>query len=98
MYATPHAEEPIKAIEILGDRLGYLHLKNCRKIADRYDYTWALEEGDIDYFRALSFIYEKGYKGDICIEYCGLGDPTPRARKDIIYLRDILNELKGGRK
>jgi sugar phosphate isomerase/epimerase len=96
MYATPQAEEPIKAIEILGDRIGYIHLKNCRKIGDRYDYTWALEDGDIDYFRALSFIYKKGYKGDICIEYCGLGDPTPRARKDILYLKDILNELKGG--
>ena len=98
MYATPHAEEPLKAIEILGDGLGYIHLKNCRKIADRYDYTWALEDGDIDYFRALSFVHQRGYKGDICIEYCGLGDPTPRAKKDILYLKEILNELKGGQK
>lgn len=93
MFATPQAENPLQAIDLLGSDIGYLHLKNCRMIGDRYDYSWSLANGDIDFFKVLSHFYGKGYSSDICIEYVGAGDPAPKAKEDIQYLRDILKEI-----
>lgn len=94
MFATAHSEEPLRAIDILGEWMGYIHLKNCRKIGKLYDYTCSLEDGDIDFYKVLSYINEKGYEGDICIEYVGAGDPAPKAKKDISYLKEVLKDIR----
>jgi len=93
MFAVTDAEAIPEALEILGPRLGYVHLKNCRRIAGAFDYTWALDQGDIDYFRGLQAIEAAGYSGDYCIEYCGSGDPSIPARRDSQYFREIMREL-----
>lgn len=93
MFATPHAEEPLRAIDMLGDWIGYIHLKNCRKISKIYDYTCSLENGDIDFYKVISHLYQRGYKGDMCIEYVGAGDPAPKAKEDIAYLKSVLAEI-----
>lgn len=93
MFATPHAENPEVAIDMLGDLVGYVHLKNCRRIGKLYDYTYSLQNGDIDFFKVISYLFQKGYEGDICIEYVGAGDPAPKAREDILYLKSILAEI-----
>jgi sugar phosphate isomerase/epimerase len=92
MYAVTDAEEIGRAVEILGARLGYVHLKNCRKIGESFDYTWPLELGDIDYFRGLQAILAGDYAGDYCIEYCGKGDPSVAAIRDAQYFRETLWE------
>lgn len=93
MYAVTDAEDVARSVEILGERLGYVHLKNCRNLGGRFDYTWALDAGDIDYFRGLQAVVASGYAGDYCIEYCGRGDPSVPAKRDAAYFREILAEL-----
>lgn len=90
MYATPQAEEATQAIRILKGKIGYFHFKNCRKIGRDYDYSWPLANGDLDNYKIIKALYETGYRGDMCIEYCGLGDPSIPAREDIVYLRKIV--------
>jgi sugar phosphate isomerase/epimerase len=92
MYAVADAEGMAEAVRVLGDRLGYVHLKNCRQIAGGYDYSWMLENGDIDLYRGLRAVVESGYTGDYCIEYCGKGDPSVAARADARYFRETLWE------
>lgn len=93
MYGVADAEPIAEAVEILGPRLGYVHLKNCRRIAGVCDYSWALDAGEIDYFRSLQAVAASGYNGPYCIEYCGAGDPSVPARRDAIYFHEILDEL-----
>ncbi len=92
MYAVTDAENIQDSVRILGGRLGYVHLKNCRRIGGAFDYSWALDSGDIDYFRGLQAILATGYAGNYCIEYCGSGDPSVPARRDAAYFREILWE------
>lgn len=92
MYAVADAEGMAEAVRVLGERLGYVHLKNCRQIAGGYDYSWMLENGDIDLYRGLRAVVESGYAGDYCIEYCGKGDPSVAARADARYFRGTLWE------
>jgi sugar phosphate isomerase/epimerase len=93
MYAVADAEPIPEAVEILGPRLGYVHLKNCRSIAGSFDYTWPLDFGDIDYFQGLQAVVRSGYRGPYCIEYCGKGDPSIPAQRDAAYFREIMAEL-----
>jgi sugar phosphate isomerase/epimerase len=88
-------EDPFDAgLRALGKRLGYVHLKNARLIAGSYDYSWAIDDGDIDWRVGLDKIRASGYSGDYCIEYCGRGDPCPRLHRDIRYLRALLENAR----
>jgi len=93
MYATPQAEEATEAIKILKGKIGYFHFKNCRKIGEIYDYSWPLANGALDNYKIVKVLYETGYGGDMCIEYCGLGDPGIAAKEDIIYLRKLIADV-----
>lgn len=92
MYAVADAESIEDSVRILGSRLGYVHLKNCRELGGVFDYTWALDDGDIDYFRGLQAVVRSGYDGPYCIEYCGRGDPSVPAERDAVYFRKTLAE------
>lgn len=93
MYAVADAEAIPEAVMVLGARLGYVHLKNCRAIGGEFDYTCALDAGDIDYFRGLQAVVDSGYRGHYCIEYCGKGDPSVPAKRDAEYFRELMREL-----
>jgi sugar phosphate isomerase/epimerase len=95
MYAVADAESIADSVRILGSRLGYVHLKNCRDLGGRFDYTWPLDFGDIDYYRGLEAIVCSGYAGDYCIEYCGKGDPSVAARRDAVYFNELMAEIRG---
>jgi len=95
MYAVADAEAIPEAVMVLGGRLGYVHLKNCRAIGGEFDYTWPLDSGDIDYFRGLQAVVDSGYRGPYCIEYCGKGDPSIPAKRDAEYFRELMSELGG---
>jgi 3-dehydroshikimate dehydratase len=94
MYGVADAEPIEPSVQILGPRLGYVHLKNCRRIAGQPDYSWALDSGDIDYYRGLRAVVGAGYDGHYCIEYCGLGDPGVPAERDAQYFRRTLWEAQ----
>ncbi len=95
MHATPQAEPPANAIEILDGMIGYFHFKNCRLPLAENSYSCLLSGGDIDIFKVVEKLVGSGYEGPVCIEYCGQGDPRPAAQQDIIYLRDCLREILG---
>ena len=93
LYSIGHAENSLACLEAIHPRLTYVHLKNCRKIAGTYSYSVPLPGGDVDYYQYLQRLEQLGYRGDVCIEYCGEGDPHPPAREDLRYLRGILDDL-----
>lgn len=94
MHATGHAESAPQAVQLLGERLQFVHLKNCRIRNGAWDYSWLLDAGDIDMFSVIHAMKNNGYTGPFCIEYCGLGDPDVAAERDIQYLRKILAEVQ----
>lgn len=94
MYGTPHAEEAVAAVGMLSGRIGYVHAKNCRRLATGgTDYSYMLDEGHLDYFSILRALRDTGYAGHVCCEYCGLGDPSVAAQRDLAYLKSTLREL-----
>lgn len=94
MLPIAHAEPAVAAVGAAGSRLGYVHLKNCRLWQGSADYSVLLAGGHIDYRKVLGAITQAGYRGDYCIEYCGLGDPAVAARQDREYLSALLAELQ----
>jgi 3-dehydroshikimate dehydratase len=94
MYATPHAENGVDAIRLLQSQIGYFHFKNCRAIGGHYDYSWYLQNGDIDYFPIILELSRIGFPELITIEYCGLGDPSVAAERDILYVQNLIDEVE----
>lgn len=94
MYGTPHAEDAVSAVEMLTGRLGYVHAKNCRRLAGGgTDYSYMLDNGHLDYYRILRAVRDSGYQGHVCCEYCGLGDPSVAGQRDLDYLKRTMREL-----
>ncbi|MFH1740930.1 MAG: sugar phosphate isomerase/epimerase family protein [bacterium] len=95
MYAVAHAEEANAGLTACKDVLRYVHLKNCVKIAGEFSFTTGLRGGDINHDKLCRTLRRIGYDGDICIEYCGEGDPHPRAQDDRAYWSDLWREISG---
>lgn len=77
---------------MLGKHLGYMHLKNCRMQGGTADYRVSLDGGDIDMYKVILACQEIGYNGHYLIEYCGIGDASPKAEGDLRYLRSLMAE------
>jgi len=90
MYATEGAERPSEAFQIVKDYMGYMHVKNCKRIGGEYVWSCPVEDGDLDFNAIFSMIRSANYGGPLCIEYSGLGDPNVVASKDIRYVRKLL--------
>ena len=90
MFATKARDRDADALDLLKEKIGYFHFKNCRETDGAYDYSVALEEGEIDMPLYLHKLNQFGYNGPVCIEYVGTGDPRALAQKDIAYFRDLL--------
>ena len=95
LFATSTAEPPARALEILGDRLAHVHLKNGRLLGGSYDWSWPLELGHIDYYQIFDALKNADYAGDLSIEYVGLGDPSVPVRRDVVYTRMLYREVRG---
>ena len=93
MYAVTHAEEANEGLVACKDVLRYVHLKNCMKVAGEFSYTTGLRCGDINHDKLCRTLRRIGYDGDICIEYCGEGDPHPRAQDDCTYWATLWEEI-----
>lgn len=96
MFSTAHAEDADDALELLKERITYVHLKNCRELAGGFDYHWPLAGGDLDYRRIVGAIIETGFKGPYCIEYSGGGDRDHVSRADLEYFCGLLADLGTG--
>jgi sugar phosphate isomerase/epimerase len=93
MHGTSTAEPPAEAFAKLGDKLGFCHLKNCRWIGGKPDYTWKLADGEVDMYRLFQSAVASNFAGPFCIEYCGAGDPEAAVRRDIAYVRNALADV-----
>ncbi|HIA47780.1 MAG TPA: sugar phosphate isomerase/epimerase [Candidatus Hydrogenedentes bacterium] len=89
-FATSTAEKSPEALDQLGDRIGYFHLKNCRSIDGKFSYDGFLDDGDIEFAPFLEKLDALGYRGPVCIEYVGSGDAEASAKLDLPYLRSIM--------
>jgi len=90
MFATSTAERDPDALDQLDGRVGYVHLKNCAFHAGEYDYSVRLADGHIDMFKWLQKLRSIGYRGPVCVEYCGEGDPHAAVKRDLRYLNDCI--------
>lgn len=81
-----------ESIELLGDRLYYVHLKNSVGTGGKRMAT-GLADGEINHRVYLKLLKEAGYAGPICIEAPRGGDREWYAQADIAYLKAVLKDL-----
>jgi sugar phosphate isomerase/epimerase len=89
----PSAKE---TIEMLGDKFTYFHLKNYMvpKVGgDTVKIPCALEEGIINNREVLKILKARNYTGNICVEAPRPGDREWFAKKDLIYIKEVMAEL-----
>jgi sugar phosphate isomerase/epimerase len=92
-----HSQKPTlaQAIEVCGDSIYYLHLKNTF-IVPGLKYQNAipcpLSDGVIDNRALLKQMKARGYTGPICIEAPRQGDKEHFAVEDITYLKRVMVE------
>lgn len=80
-------------VDHTGDRLYYVHLKNSVAIPGEGRIGTGLGEGDINNREFLKILKGTGYTGPICIEVPRNGDREWFAKKDMEYLRKLIEEI-----
>ncbi len=86
-------ESVSQAVETLGDRIYYLHLKNLYKPSGGGWVVCPLSDGIIDNRLLLRLLQAQGYAGHICLEAPRGGDHDHFARTDLEYIRGVLRDL-----
>ena len=82
----------VDALDTIGDRLYYVHLKNSVAAGSKRLPT-ALAEGEINHREFLHLLKARGYGGPLCIEAPRPGDREWYARHDLAYLETLLADL-----
>lgn len=77
-------------IDPVADRVAYFHLKNCLIRDGAADFTVDAAAGVIDNYRWLARLAQLPAVTEVCVEYCGDGDPHPRLSAGRRYLEDTL--------
>ncbi len=80
-------------VELYGDKLYYLHLKNSSLIQNWHRLPTSLAEGDINHRPYLAKIKEVGFTGPIAIEAPRNGDREWFARQDLAYFKQLASEI-----
>ena len=86
----PDKPSVTETIDIYGDKLFYLHLKNSSPIAGGRLAT-ALSDGEINHRAYLEKLHEVGFCGPICIEAPRAGDRIWFAQDDFAYYKAVAN-------
>ncbi|SHO43060.1 sugar phosphate isomerase/epimerase family protein [Anaerocolumna xylanovorans] len=92
-------ENSLDAVKALYDQIGYVHLKDLKRVNGEEGYT-ALDGsvyqgvvlgcGDVPIAQTILYLKEKGYSGYLSIEYEGLGDPMKDTSECIEYLKNAV--------
>ncbi len=93
VFLNVKGESLPQAIEILGDRIYYVHLKNGHIVRGGGWFLTHISDGDIDNRLFLRQLKVRGYKGKICLEAPRPGDRDYFARVDLAYVRGLLQDL-----
>lgn len=92
---APHAKDVLIELDLVKKYLGYLHLKNIKKIVGGSGYIrTCIDDGDINYYHIFRKLHEIGYDGDLCVENTQPGDATVQVRRDIEAVRLLWEETK----
>ena len=83
----------VKGVELLKDKIFYVHLKNARKVGEELFFFPDLAEGEIDNRHFFSTLKSIGYKGCFAPEHLGRGDSELSAVKDLAYIRELLESV-----
>jgi len=80
-----------ETIELLADKLYYVHWKNSMPTSGKRTPT-GVSEGEINHREYLQLLIKHGYQGPICVEAPRPGDREWYARQDIAYVKALLSE------
>lgn len=82
-----------EAINQVGDKLYYVHLKNSVGLRDGSRFPTGLGEGEINHREYIKLLKTTGYKGPVCIEAPRGGDREWYAKQDIAYIKSVISDL-----
>lgn len=81
------------ALEKIGDRLYYVHLKNNIKLTGGNRIRVGLGDGEYNNRLILKKLIESGFTGPICLEAPRQGDREWFARQDLTYMKSLIKDL-----
>jgi sugar phosphate isomerase/epimerase len=90
----PNSPSVSSQVELLGERIFYLHLKNLFVFAHGGYVCTSLADGHINNRELLKTLKAMNFSGPICIEAPRAGDREWFAREDMNYLQSLLNDLE----
>ncbi len=82
-----------EAVALAGDRLYYVHLKNCISVPGAGKFATALEEGEVNNRQFLRLLKDAGFSGPVCVEAPRPGDREWFARQDLAYVRSVMKDI-----
>ncbi len=91
LVRSEEEETPAEAIEVMGEKLFYCHLKNCVPADDGGVAFTTLESGDMDYSEVYGLLTKSGFAGPLCIEYSGGDDPELHAEEDYRFMKRLMD-------
>jgi sugar phosphate isomerase/epimerase len=92
-------ENSLEAVKNLGNRIGFVHLKDLMKVEKAEDYPTidgsiyqgvVLGKGEVPISDIINYLKENHYSGYLSIEYEGPGDPARGTVECIKYMRKLL--------
>ena len=79
----------VNGIELLAEKIFYVHLKNVRKVGELLFFCPDLQDGEIDNRLFLSTLKRIGYNGYLVPEHVGRGDGELSAKRDLAYIKEL---------
>ena len=95
-----YPENPVsleQSLEICGDRIYLVHLKNIYILGGARYYNWImcpLSDGAINNRQMLRILKDQGYSGPLVIESPREGDRQRYATEDLAYLKSLMDAIE----
>ncbi|WP_129724816.1 sugar phosphate isomerase/epimerase family protein [Xylanivirga thermophila] len=96
------AEDPMDGIKHLRSSIGYVHLKDFKRLHDEGiqevyrsldDHMYQaipIGQGDVPIKKTIEFLKSNDYYGYLSIEYEGIGDPIEETKQSIDFVKSII--------
>jgi sugar phosphate isomerase/epimerase len=92
-------ENSLEAVRNLNEKIGFLHLKDFKKVDDKQGYAAidgsiyhgvVLGRGDVPVSEIINYLKDHGYEGYLSIEYEGMEDPFQGTLECITYTKHAI--------
>lgn len=84
----PAGWDPLRAIDVLGGHIGYVHLKDMISRPDGYAPAYP-GGGNLDLHDVIGALQQSGYQGFYALEFPGGRSPAAAVKASLKYLRQI---------